>query len=84
MSENTPDVPPVEVATGDRRDEVHFEADAKHLVEVAHLVRPKTPLPLQGDTPGALAAAINDTPPVEDVKVALEGPSVWDARPLDR
>lgn len=75
--------PPVEVATGDRHDEVHFEADDKHLVEATHLVRPTRALPRQGDNPSADEIP-RDAPPIEDVKVAPEGPSVWDARPLDR
>jgi hypothetical protein len=69
------------IATGDRRDEMHFEADANQLVVVRHLVRPQGLAPeLQG--PGA-AAADADEPPVEDVAVGYEGSSVWDARPLD-
>lgn len=74
---------PVAIATGDRRDEVHLEADDKHLVEATHLVRPARALPPQGDNPSA-AAIERDAPPIEDVKIAPESPSVWDARPLER
>ena len=70
-----------EVAFGDRRDEVHFEPDANQLVRAEHLVRPTGPLPPQDDSLDAEAEAEADVPPIEDVKVAPEGPSVWDARP---
>ena len=68
------------VATGDRREEVHFETAADHELVAKHLVRPSGPLAPQGDSPGA-AAADADTPPIEDVAVAPDAPSVWDARP---
>jgi hypothetical protein len=70
-----------EVATGDRREEVHFEADPNQLVVARHLARPRGPLFAQGNSPGDMAVEF-DAPPVEDVAVAPEGPSVWDARPL--
>jgi len=76
-----PDVQPEPIATGDRRDEVHFEADPNQLVVMRTLVRPDGPLPLQITTQGAGDAAQADTPPVEDVRVAPQSPSVWDARP---
>lgn len=74
----------VEVATGDRRDEVHFEpaADPDQKVVAHHLAKPSGPLAPQEQAPGARAAAA-DAPPVEDVRVAPQGPSVWDARPID-
>jgi hypothetical protein len=70
------------IATGDRREEIHFEADPNQLVVARHLAKPQGPLApgLQG--PGEAAAAA-DAPPVEDVAVAPEGSSVWDARPLN-
>jgi hypothetical protein len=71
------------VATGDRHDEVHFEADPNQLVVARHLAKPDTPLPAQDDGPNQLASE-GDVPPVEDVAVAPESPSVWDARPLSR
>lgn len=66
------------VATGDRREEIHFEADPDQLVVARHLVRPAGPLPPQDDD-----AVLPESggPPVEDVRVAPESPSVWDARP---
>jgi hypothetical protein len=87
MSENIPkaDPSPVEVATGDRRNEVHFEPDPGQLVVAKHLVKPDQPLPLDlqpSDLPGESAAIAADVPPVEDVLVAPDAPSVWDARPL--
>ena len=68
------------VATGDRRHEVHFEPDPDQMVVAHHLDRPRGPLPPQEQTPGAVAADA-DSPPIEDVRVAPEESSVWDARP---
>jgi hypothetical protein len=90
MSSETPDPYPgdpagepaerVPVASGDRREEVHFERASNQEVVARHLERPTGPLAPQGDSPGA-AAVDADSPPIEDVAVAPEGPSVWDARP---
>jgi hypothetical protein len=81
MTDNTPEQDPkVEVATGDRRGEVHFEPDPGQLVRASHLVRPAEP-PIE-DPDGHMA--LPDSPPVEDVMVPPDGPdapSVWDARP---
>lgn len=71
---------PVAIATGDRRDEVHFEPDPDQLVVVRHLVRPQHALAPEQPVPSRSVAEA-DAPPVEDVRVAPEGPSVWDARP---
>lgn len=69
------------IATGDRREEVHFERKETQLV-ARHLVRPDRPLPAEMNAPGAIAAAEADAPPIEDVAVPLEeSSSVWDARP---
>lgn len=82
MTDDTPETEPskVKVATGDRRDEVHFEPDPNQLVVARHLVKPLAP-PVE-DPAGHLELA--DSPPIEDVLVDPEGPdapSVWDARP---
>jgi hypothetical protein len=91
MSEDIPEaeptpveIAPVEIATGDRHEEVHFEADPAQLVVAKHLMKPDQPLPLDlqpSDPPGG--ASETDFPPVEDVLVAPEAPSVWDARPAE-
>jgi hypothetical protein len=87
MSANHPDIEPtpVEVATGDRRDEVHFEPDPAQLVVARHLVKPDQPLApdMTPESADDIAAAAADVPPVEDVLIAPEAPSVWDARPAD-
>jgi hypothetical protein len=70
------------IATGDRREQIHFEADKDQMVVARHLSRPDGPLPPQEATPGA-AATVADSPPVEDVRVAPDESSVWDARPTD-
>ena len=82
MSPNSPDTDPnaVEVATGDRRDEVHFEADPGQLVAAKHLVKPNQPPPPELQL-GEGEVVEPDSPPVEDVRVAPDAPSVWDARP---
>lgn len=70
------------VASGDRREDVHFEADPDpdQKVVAHHLVRPAGPLPPQEHSAESPVADA-DHPPVEDVRVAPGGPSVWDARP---
>jgi hypothetical protein len=68
------------VASGDRHAEIHFEPDPNQLVVARHLAKPQGPLAPDMQGP-AQAAADADVPPVEDVAVAPEGPSVWDARP---
>lgn len=84
MSADIPEPDPTEpeVATGDRHEEVHFEPDPNQLVVAKHLVKPDRPLSndLQTNSEDAGASAA-DVPPIEDVLVAPEAPSVWDARP---
>jgi hypothetical protein len=79
-------VPPTEpVATGDRRDEVHFEPDQAQGVVARFLTRPETP-----PGPDMRTARVDEGlcaeegTPVEDLRVAPDTPSVWDARPPDR
>lgn len=69
------------VATGDRREEIHFERDEDGQLRAAHLKRPSEPLPPQMETTDGADGATN--PAVEDVAVAPEGPSAWDARPIN-
>jgi hypothetical protein len=68
------------VATGDRRGEIHYEPDPHQLVVARHLAKPSEPLPPQMQTPGEAPVGAG-APPIEDVAVAADGPSVWDARP---
>jgi len=68
------------VATGDRREEVHFEPDADHLVKASHLVRPAALAPDE-HSPAQERGEVAGPPAVEDVLVAPPAPSVWDARP---
>jgi hypothetical protein len=74
---------PEPVATGDRRDEVHFEPAAKGGVKAAHLVRPEGQPPPDGDSAAQQMGELAPEPSVFDVRVAPEGPSAWDARPVD-
>ncbi|MDB5434456.1 MAG: hypothetical protein JWR47_713 [Phenylobacterium sp.] len=73
------------VATGNRRDEAHYEPDPDQLVRARFLAKPADPLPAEMATARVEAGKRAETgPPVEDVAVAPDTPSVWDARPLDR
>jgi hypothetical protein len=67
------------VATGDRREEVHYEADPDQLVQVSHRRSPSGPLPEEMAETGGHA----DPPPtpIGDVALTPAGPSAWDARP---
>jgi len=70
-----------EVATGDRREEVHYARRESGELRADHLRRPDGPLPPQMATVEGAAAA--EGQPVQDVAVAPDGPSAWDARPVD-
>ncbi|MGA0605677.1 hypothetical protein ACO2Q0_06715 [Phenylobacterium sp. VNQ135] len=69
------------IATGDRREEIHFERRDDGDLKAQHLKRPEGPLPPQMATVEGQGASKGQ--PVQDVAVAPEGPSVWDARPRD-
>lgn len=76
----TPDEP---VATGDRRDEAHYEADPDQLVRARFLEKPAGRMPPDMATGRVEAGEVaGASPPVEDVAVAPDTPSVWDARPI--
>lgn len=82
MSQNDPTIEPV--ATGDRRGDVHFELDPGKGVRAHFLQRPDAPPPPDehtGRVDEGLPAEAGA--PVEDLRVAPDGPSVWDARPAD-
>jgi hypothetical protein len=78
---NAPDEP--EVATGDRREEMHYEPDPDQLVVARATVKPKTPLPPDEHTAAVDHGELNAEPPIGDVRVVPPSPSVWDARPPD-
>ena len=73
-----------DIATGDRREDMHFEPDPDQLVRARFTAKPAR-LPLEQEE--NLAMPREETaftaPPVEDVAVAAAGPSVWDARPTE-
>jgi hypothetical protein len=69
------------VATGDRRDEMHYEPDPDQLVVARFLRRPETPLPPDIQPADAVPPPPPEVSAVEDVRVAPQSPSVWDARP---
>jgi hypothetical protein len=71
--------PPI-VARAERRDG-HYEPAADHLVKVVHQV-----VPASIATEGPTDFSEHDggpTPPVADVRVTPERPSVWEAGPAD-
>jgi hypothetical protein len=69
------------VATGDRREDLHYEADPDQLVKVRATFKPGDPLPPQEHSANSDIDAGPAGPPIEDVAVSPPGPSVWDARP---
>ena len=78
---DTPD-PPEPVATGDRRNEVHFERRANRQLRVRATFPPDAPLPREltpeADQEGEPAPDL-----AIDVAVIPQAPSAWDARPAD-
>lgn len=80
--DNRPDEEPV--ATGDRRDDVQFEPDPDQLVRMRATFKPEGPLPPEEHSAASERGEDSRSrPPVQDVRVAAPGPSVWDARPGD-
>jgi hypothetical protein len=65
------------IAHGDRREEVHYESDPGCVARVSHLFKPAEPTP--ADLAGARRGV--QSPPVADVAVLPESPSVWEALP---
>ncbi len=74
---------PEPVATGDRRDEVHFERRANQQLRMRATFPVEGPLPREL-TPGADAAGAPSPDLPTDVAAPKDGPSVWDARPEER
>ncbi|HEY0437537.1 MAG TPA: hypothetical protein VGC92_12925 [Phenylobacterium sp.] len=78
------DAEPGEVATGDRREDVHYEPDPDHLVKMKATFKPEGPLPPEEDSAASeRGEGAFDSPPIQDVGVAKDTRSVWDARPPD-
>jgi len=71
------------VATGDRRDEVHYEDDPHQIVRVSHLEKPIGQLTTD-DQRGKNREDHQPAVPVQDVAVSPSKASVWDARPTDK
>lgn len=86
MSDSDADPDPAEspepVATGDRREEAHVAPDPDQLFRAEFLHRPNAPPPPDQHT-GRVdqGLTVADQPLVEDLRVAPQAPSVWDARP---
>jgi hypothetical protein len=71
------------VASGDRRDELHYEPDPDQLVKIRATFKPDDPLPPQEHSAASEAGVPGAGPPIQDVAVVADGPSVWDARPSE-
>jgi hypothetical protein len=84
MTPNEPSPDSEPVATGDRREEVHYEPDADpdQKVRARFVFHPDEPPPPDEHT-GRVDAGLpaEEGPPVEDLAIAPPSPSVWDARP---
>lgn len=74
-----------DVATGDRREDMHFEPDPDQLVRARFTAKPARLPPEQEENLAMPRSGAEFTePPVADVAVAAPGPSVWDARPATK
>jgi hypothetical protein len=76
---------PPQVASGDRRD-AHYEADEGQVVRARFTTKPAGGLPprqAMGASDRVEATVRDADKPVEDIAVADDGESVWDARPSD-
>jgi len=83
MDPDDPRFEPEPVDTGDRREDSHFEpAPDGRGVRAHFLVRPDEPPPPDEQT-GRVDHGIpaEQGPPVEDLRLAPDAASVWDARP---
>jgi hypothetical protein len=69
------------VASADRREGLHYEADPDQLVKVVHQVKPAA-IPVQGPTDYGERGGPQDNE-AADVAVTPETASVWEARPHD-
>ena len=79
MSEEHPETGEA-VATGNRRAGVRYEPDPAQLVRVRATFPPDGPLAPEDASP-TTEAGPGPARPVQDVAVARDAPSVWDARP---
>jgi hypothetical protein len=70
-----------QVAHGSRREDVHYEPSPDHLVSIRHNEKPDHPLAPELAEPRTYDGPAEAGPPIEDVAVAAQSPSVWDARP---
>lgn len=71
------------VATGTRREELRYAADAEMVVRVEHLFEPHGPLPPDEATRACGPPEQPAGPPTQDVRVAPSSASAWDARPRE-
>jgi hypothetical protein len=71
------------VATGNRRDEVHYEAsdDPDQMVVMRATHHVDAPLPPQEESAAFTTGETPPQPHLGDVRAVADSPSVWDARP---
>jgi hypothetical protein len=84
MSEEDPKAAAEPVATGDHWGDPHLEPDKDQIVRAHFLDRPLDPPPPDMQT-GRVDEGLpaEEGPPVEDLRVAPEATSAWDARPRE-
>jgi hypothetical protein len=82
MTDETTNSPsdPKAVASGDRRD-VHYEPDRDQLVVAKTGEAPRAPLEPEEQSGAVDHDELSGQPPIGEVNMTPEGPSVWDARP---
>ena len=70
-----------QVGHGSRREEAHYEPGRDRVATVRFTARPDHPLAPEIAEVGTYDGPAEGGPPIEDVAVAAQSPSVWDARP---
>lgn len=70
-----------EIATGSRRQDMHYEADPDQLVVARSLVPPQGPIPPEEQSAAVDHDELGGDAARPDVRVDPSRASVWDARP---
>lgn len=71
------------VATGSRREERRYDPSDDQVVKVRHTFAPEGPVAPQEQSAASEGGVRGSIPGVTDVQEAPNGPSAWDARPVD-
>jgi hypothetical protein len=76
-------ITPEPVATGSRREERRYDPSDSQVVKVRHTFAPDEPVAPQEQSAASERGPEGSIPGVTDVQVVPDGPSAWDARPVD-